>query len=123
HPRPAAPDRSASQRFVPLRSAPRRSARERSNPVKSSPRRPARDKSGTSSCSARHAFHTAAPRPSTATCSSFGIFHPSQAFGHLSSATQARPIYLSLRDPFGVVQIGVRQVGTVELCQAQIGAT
>jgi hypothetical protein len=60
--------------------------------------------------------------PSTATCSSIGIFHPCEAFGHLRSATEVRQFQLSRRE-LGVVQIGIGQVGAVELCQAQIRAT
>ncbi len=100
----------------------RRSARDRSNPLRSSPRRPARDKSGISSCVARHSFHTVAPRPSIATCSSFAIFHPCQPCGELRSAVAVRSIELSVRQAFGTIQIGIRQICAVELCQANIRA-
>src|SRR5712691_10670219 len=116
-------DRSASQNCVPLRSAPRSSARERSNLLKSSPRRTARDKSGASSYFARHAFQAAAPRPSIATWSSFGIFRPYHTFGQLYPAAAAHPVELALRQAFGARQIGIGQVRAVKRCQTQIRST
>ncbi len=113
-----APDRSVFAHFVPRKSAPRRSARERSNPLKSSPRRAARDKSGTSPRSARHAFHAAAPRPSMATCSFFGILIPYQPVRQLRCAIAVRPSELSLGQTYGARQIGIGEVRAIEFCQA-----
>src|SRR4029077_5679555 len=112
-----APDRSALAHFAPRRSAPRRSARERSNPLKSRPRRAAPDKSGTSPCPARHAFHAAAPRPSKATCSFFGILPPHQPVRQLRCAIAVRPSELSLGQTYGARQIGIGEVRAVEFCQ------
>src|SRR5437868_908504 len=61
---------------------------------------------------------SAASRASIATCSSFAIFHPYQAYGQLCAAIAVGPIELILRQAFNAIQIGIGQIRAVELCQA-----